>query len=279
LRPFDTLALPPVFSLFFICNILNTSRRKLISCFGALLTACAYYFALQIIYHTFLGLNEAIVPSTPWFAGASVLVIFVSAVYPGRIWSAWPIFRAGIASSHTFVMVALAMAVCLSTLAISGHYFGIIATHWPAPSGATGSLTIAAPIVYPLYAAVIEEIAFRGILQGQLTAHLGKRAAITTSTIIFVLVHANNAGFGSQIVFFATLSIMCGTLAASTSSVLPAIALHVIVNGILSAMTLIRGPIDTRTISLPWITIILVAAVCLYVRLGKLHGNGIERTP
>lgn len=77
--------------------------------------------------------------------------------------------------------------------------------------------------------AVFEELAFRGILQGRLSALLGRGTGLLLTAAAFALAH----GVTGAIVFHAGLGLYLGWLRVRSESLLPGMLLHLIYNGIL----------------------------------------------
>ena len=116
-----------------------------------------------------LEANKIVDPSVPWFIAALILILVASVFWPVTQWSEWPIASAKNRLSLAVLQVLLGGLVCVGVIVlISGYLLGLVGTPWPAPADATESLVVAVPLFFPLFGAWIEEIAFRGMLQGKL---------------------------------------------------------------------------------------------------------------
>src|ERR1700730_17003609 len=174
------------------------------------LRACAYFLALRFAYTVTLAANKIIFPSEPWFIAALVMLLIVSTFWPVNQWSEWPIVSVNNKMARTVLQVFLGGLVCFGVIVlVSGYIMGMVATSWPVPAGTTNSLVVAVPLFLPLFGAWIEEIAFRGMLQGKLERHFGSSLAITVTTAAFVMAHTG-IGFARQITFYLVLSGICG---------------------------------------------------------------------
>jgi membrane protease YdiL (CAAX protease family) len=224
------------------------------------LRAAAYLLGLFVIYHSLLGLNADTDPDVPWFVAPYSLIVLALTAWPASRWSAWPIFTlAGIRTQ--WLLVVLGVTLSIAAFILCGAVFGIIATSWPVPDSVSPAFRYVIQICYPLLSAVTEEIGFRGILQGGLERAGGGIRALLVASIVFVLAHGNNSSFLRLILFYATLAIVCGIVARRAQSVAPAIILHGVVNGILLAATMTRGPIELNNLPSPIFWVIAIAAI------------------
>jgi len=78
-----------------------------------------------------------------------------------------------------------------------------------------------------MVAGICEEIGFRGYMQTPLEQKYGPVAAISITSLVFVVVHLHQAWAGGILVQIFVISFMIGYLAYSTNSLLPGIICHV----------------------------------------------------
>ena len=125
-----------------------------------------------------------------------------------------------------------------------------------------GKLSIA------LLAPILEELLFRGAIQGQLQAS-GMRpwTAIIVSSLIFGVVHMNPA----QIPFAFLLGMMFGWLYYRTGSLLPGIIGHVLNNSVATANMLLYGDVTIEEqMQSPmemWLWAVAATAVCFFTAI------------
>jgi membrane protease YdiL (CAAX protease family) len=125
-------------------------------------------------------------------------------------------------------------------------------------NGTTGILAIFYALVAPVLVAILEEVSFRGILQGRLEAAIGAGAAGLIAGTIFVASHGWKPGFFSQIGFYISLALVTGLSAARTISLLPALAIHIIANLFSAIVPLVNGPLNLARMPrgvIPWVAI------------------------
>jgi membrane protease YdiL (CAAX protease family) len=247
---------------------------NLIESVYAMLRAVLYLVAMRVAYGVILGINEAIFPSEPWFIAVLVMLLILTSFWPVPQSSEWPMVSATNRLVRTALRVFLAGLVCFGvTVLVSGYLLGVVATSWPVPGGATESLVDWVPLILPLYGAWIEEVAFRGMMQGKLERRFGVVLAITVTTVFFVSAHVGNIGFSRLIPVYVVLSVLCGILASRSKSIGPAIGLHVLINGLMALLTLPGLPLHFHGMSGTNFSVLflitLLAALGLYYSLNK----------
>jgi membrane protease YdiL (CAAX protease family) len=86
-------------------------------------------------------------------------------------------------------------------------------------------------LVVAVAPAVLEEIAFRGLLQGRLLALLGERAGVVTTAIAFAVCH----GMPLVLPIHFALGLYLGWLRLRAGTLLPGMLMHFVYNGTLVA--------------------------------------------
>jgi membrane protease YdiL (CAAX protease family) len=82
-------------------------------------------------------------------------------------------------------------------------------------------------VMASLVAGICEEVGFRGFMQKPLEQKYGPVAAISITSVVFVIAHLHQAWAGGILVQIFIISSMIGYLAYSTNSLLPGIIAHV----------------------------------------------------
>jgi membrane protease YdiL (CAAX protease family) len=169
-----------------------------------------------------------------------VAVLWLLWRYLGGSW--WPagsaearrrLLRSRLVPARSFAWAAVAGALAL--VALAGLWIVLVRL-----TGAGGNPTIAgiAPmpaltvaltlVVASLVSPLTEEAAFRGYAQVLLERRLTPVAAVAVSSALFALWHGPTQGFApSKLLFYLLVGIVFGTIACLTSSVLPAIPVHI----------------------------------------------------
>ncbi|HEY1630491.1 MAG TPA: CPBP family intramembrane glutamic endopeptidase [Rhizomicrobium sp.] len=178
----------------------------------------------------------------PWLAPAMGAVLALGAAY--LKWGKWP--RAGAAfRNHAVRLNRVAAKPFLFALAAgwSTMLTGLcLYAAYRVLTGMGGELT---PMSFPhlpiasllpglfmaaCVAAVVEEIAFRGLMQGTLERRFGAISAILVSGFAWAMFHTNHAYYAEDALFitgmFLSVAAMLGTIARRTDSVIPGIVVH-----------------------------------------------------
>jgi membrane protease YdiL (CAAX protease family) len=85
-------------------------------------------------------------------------------------------------------------------------------------------------VMSALVAGICEEIGFRGYMQVPLEKRYGFRAAILVTSLMFLLLHLNQAWAPSLLLHIFALGALLGILAYATGSLIPGIIAHVIMD-------------------------------------------------
>lgn len=146
----------------------------------------------------------------------------------------------------------------------------MVAAHRPDLEG-TG-LAVPFAVGGPVFAAFIEELIFRGVLLSTFLSVTRPAVAIVLAAVLSTLVHATNAEFASQWLFYFAFSIFLGFVTFRANSLLPSIAIHVSLNFVGNLVFLFVGPWNPATLSDAWQSLLLGCALvsgAIVVALGR----------
>jgi len=136
-------------------------------------------------------------------------------------------------------------------------------------------------IMISAVAAICEEIGFRGYMQLPLENKYGPITAISIVSVIFVLVHLHQAWSGPIIIQLFLISVLFGTMAYVTKSLIPGIIAHFIMDVCnfsfwwsdlgyqFNKSTIMETGIDTHFIG--WIVAFIVAIISFIFVSKKLY--------
>jgi membrane protease YdiL (CAAX protease family) len=178
----------------------------------------------------------------PWEVAAMAAILIGGIAY--LRYGAWP--RAGAEARRIGLRLNAVSWLSLVSAVIAGWSTMIagflLYTAHRAIAGFGGESPIALPHVpaFALFATLamaaivagtVEEIAFRGYMQGALERRFGVIPAILVSGLAWALFHTNHSYFAAEafvwIGIFLTVSALLGTMAHRTDSVIPGIVTHV----------------------------------------------------
>lgn len=197
-------------------------------------------------------------------------------VGPLAVLAAAPIaWLAGIAVQLAALLVLQAMAwpgLAAAQEAARAMYGPLLACDGAAE--VAGLLVVGAAL-----APLVEELAFRGVLQPLLVRATGAAAGIAITALVFAALHFEPLGLLTRTLIGAS----CGILAHRAGRLWPAVVLHGIFNGISLILVVLLDVDPDRAIDAPpasWLQPALVAAAVLVAALAALlHLVPVEPPP
>jgi membrane protease YdiL (CAAX protease family) len=145
------------------------------------------------------------------------------------------------------------------------------------------SLLLPGLVMAGIVAGVVEEIAFRGFMQGTLAKRFGIVPAILISGFVWALFHTNHSYFGEEaglwFAIFLAVATMLGTVAYRTRSLVPGIAVHA---GFDIAYFVAAGLLQPRIAPIAFVQSlagpqVLMAAAAAIAAVSTLLWNGFFR--
>jgi len=231
---------------------------------SALLIAPLATLSALVVWEFLLALNVRVFPSHslyPFVAFPSLLALW-RVLHPK--WVQRPLLIKDKPPRSIVLETFIGIVGCLSLMFLLATFRPYLMIPASRPAFAHTALEQSFPLVAPAYAAVLEEIVFRGILQSKLESQLGVPCAITISSVLFTLSHVSNHEFLAQWPFYLTLSVFVGVISWRTQSLLLPIVIHLAVNLISNAVVLIAGTFDPRMINPTaslWLTLVVCSAL------------------
>lgn len=202
-----------------------------------------------LLWHAALIANAILSPSIPWFVGMAAGGLYLVARYVRR--SEFIETRLALRSVNGFALQfgVTATTACLCIAILQGSFAHLQLGPLAAPVHASPLVTNLAVLLLPGYAAVIEELSFRGAIQTSLEKLLGSKVAIAATTLLFLGVHVQKADFASQWMFYLSFSVVLGIVAARYGSLALCVLLHVTVNLVSVAIAWAFGPFQLGNLS------------------------------
>lgn len=218
------------------------------------------------LWHLALLVNAVLSPAIPWFVVTAVCVSYLATRYMSRSEAIRSRLALHSMNGWALAFGASASIACVSVAILEGSFAGLPLGPLTAPVDASPLVTNLAILLLPVYAAVIEELAFRGAIQTTLEERLGTRAAIAIATLLFLGGHIQRADFAAQWLFYLTFSLTLGIVAAKFRSLVLCMVLHVAVNFISVLATWAFGPFHLGNLTL---------AAKVFITLIAIVGAGV----
>jgi membrane protease YdiL (CAAX protease family) len=198
-------------------------QRVAVAVFEAGILYFGFYFALV----EFLALNLDLNPSLPWWVIADL--VLAATMFPlARRLGCYPMLPNPPAYSGWAVTVGCGVISIVAAELAYASLFPMRIGLLSMPQAGL-PLNISYALLMPLFGAFLEEICFRGILQGQLSTAVRPGIALVAAMLCFLLAHAPT-GQVNQIVLYVGVSLACGIFTWRSCSLAPAIATHIMVN-------------------------------------------------
>lgn len=195
-----------------------------------------------LLWHLALLANAVLSPEIPWFVVAAVGAAYFATRYVSRQEAIKSRLALGSMTGWALVFGVSGSIACLSIAIVEGSLAGLPLGPLMATIEAPPLFSNLAILLVPVYAAVIEELAFRGVIQIRLEGLLGTKAAIAIATLLFLGVHLQKADFAAQWFFYLTFSLTLGIVAARFRSLALCVVLHLALNFVSVAVTWAFGP-------------------------------------
>jgi membrane protease YdiL (CAAX protease family) len=207
----------------------------------AVVSGCAVAFVGLGTWGGLLMMSMRNPSFAPWTAPAMGAVLLLGAAY--LKWGKWPrvgaVFRAegvrlnsvglkpfllSLAAGWSTMLTGFCLYVAHRTMGGMGGESPLVLPHAPL------ALLLPGLVMAAIAAGTVEEIAFRGFMQGTLQRRFGLIPAILVSGFVWALFHTNHSYFGEEALvwfgIFLSVATMLGTIAHRANSLIPGIAVH-----------------------------------------------------
>lgn len=221
-------------------NSFNMGWNEVALLFGSFIIGQIFVGLFLVIFKFLLHIN---VEKTPWFMGFSyffVMAIPIFIFYVIKLKSKKNSFSFSFKNftlPNLFVAFGMMAGMILvseflvSLIPISGSFFGPIYESFSKQMENISSSTVSMIITTVIFAPILEEILFRGIiLKGMLNQGTNPTKAIVISALVFGAIH----GYPWQAVGATLLGLVLGWVYCKTNSLVIPILLHAFNNGMAS---------------------------------------------
>lgn len=227
----------------------------------AVVGSAVYYTAVSIVSTELVLLNTRFAPTVPWSILTVGLVLWFGFSVVKKRLNCNSLRKRSSSTSTPITFVLAATICCLSVAIIQGRVSEALLAPFSIGIATDSRLALAYAISMPVYAAITEEVAFRGILQGHLASQFGSMPSAVTSALLFVIAHAWKPTFASQFGLYFAMAVATASITARSGYLLPATAIHALTNLVLALMPLVAGSTVLLQFSPESLVGVLVVAV------------------
>jgi membrane protease YdiL (CAAX protease family) len=208
-----------------------------------------YYVTIALAAQIAVDLNYRWAPHAPIAFLLGLLAVVVWTATLGRRWSGYSLLKVSARRDIVAAYSTLAVLLCLGVFVVAGRFSHLVSGFPPAPEGTRPGWQVSAALFTGAFAGIVEEVAFRGILQGNLARAFDPRVAVAVATAAFCALHAWRSGFAAQLAFYAALGLSTGLIAHIARSAAPGMSIHLATNTLLAVAALVWGPLEWARMS------------------------------
>lgn len=238
----------------------------------AVLAGLAWFMLFMGASMGLVMLNARVSPGYAWFPIPALALCIGSSIFAQRRWDIGLAHPKGVAWGRVYLLAFATTVAGICVAILQGAWYGMNRGAEIGPEGTSAQFQYAFAFVLPLVAAILAEVAFRGIMQGRLHAVLSPLPAILLVTAINTAAHRWGPDLEAQWLGYFVLLAGCGYVRWISGSVLPALTVHFWQNLALAAATYYGGPFalgEMSTTALAATGGIGVAALLLTVIVGR----------
>jgi membrane protease YdiL (CAAX protease family) len=208
--------------------------------FGSIALAAAIYVGWIVVWQLLIAANIAVAPSLPWFVVGGLgfcwwLTRYIS--QRGGMPEAQPTTNGSV-----ITLMLLSVLLCIFTFALQAAITSLPPIPpFAAPAGVPPLFSAAFSILGPAFAGMVEEVAFRGVIQRSLMPRFRSWRAIGMTTFLFVLWHFWTPVFSYQWAGYLVLAGALGWLLVVSRSVTLCVLAHGMVNLLMNAYLFVAG--------------------------------------
>jgi membrane protease YdiL (CAAX protease family) len=235
----------------------KTSAREVI--FVATM-ACVVPLAYTFVTRVALAVNSLFAAHQAWFLIVSFvsLVVIVAAYWVSGRGVSW--FARQTRPIYAVAAILFGLSSCIgiavSLVCVTGAEMTVI--RFP-ESRSLEFLSAVSAVAIPAFAAVVEEVCFRGLLLPTVVSFAGSRIALLSTTLLFVLAHMARADAVLLLPLFFAAGFSAGLITLRARMLAPAVVIHVGINLAMTLITIAFGGGVFRSVAPSTIALFFVA--------------------
>jgi membrane protease YdiL (CAAX protease family) len=208
----------------------------------AVLLGLATFMLLMGACMGLVFLNARISPEHAWFPIPALVICLGFAVFAQRRWQIGLTHPAGVPWGRIYLLALTTTVTGVCVAILQGAWFGMTRAAELGPEGTSDQFQFAFAFVLPLVAAILAEVAFRGVMQGRLHALMAPLPAILLVTSINTAAHRWGPDLAAQWLGYFALLAGCGYVRWLSGSIIPSLTAHFWQNFALAFATYYWGP-------------------------------------
>ena len=222
----------------------------------AILAGLAWFVVLMGASIGLVMLNARRSPGLPWFPVPVLALCIGTAVFAERRWKIGLSHPPGVDWSRIYLLgiTTMVFGVCVSIL--QGAAYGLTREAETGPEGTSEAFRFAYAFTMPLVAAILAEVAFRGIMQGRIHTVMSPLATILLVSAVNTASHRWGPGLVAQWFAYFVLLVGVGWIRWLGNSVVPPLMIHFWQNFALTVACWYWGPFRLGELSATTLTTI-----------------------
>jgi membrane protease YdiL (CAAX protease family) len=217
--------------------------------FAPFVVALFWYFFIGVNWAVFISLNRRISPSIVWFPLGGVLALLIMWFSLRPRWIPVQLLPSRVLDVRPKIVTALGIVCCICIAAASAVLSQIPFVPMNQSNLKDTSLALPYAISAPIFAAISEELVFRGIVQPTIHAHRSFLSAAFFTSLLFVASHFDPTTIIFRAPFLFVFSFFLCYLSWRTNSLIYPLAAHTIYNLLVTIPLLFKESIGYSNVS------------------------------
>lgn len=224
------------------------SRRTLPAVIMPAISAVLFFGVLMGISMGLVTLNARLSPQIPWFPLPVILLLWTAALWAERRWQIGLAARPAMDTGRTVLLTVAVTVLGLAACVLQGAFHGYVRQPEAAPEGVPDLFAFVYVLVMSGVAAVLAELAFRGIMQSRWHRIFSPWTVIALVAVLNLASHRWSAALIQQSLAYLVALGGLAWLRWKTGSLWPPLIAHLVVNLLLALAHSRYGAFDHGSI-------------------------------